>query len=77
MTAQPHILIVDDDAEIRDLLARFLRKHGFRADTARDGKSMDTTLQNGRFDLVVLDSVYKEVDAGLGVDVRDARGALR
>jgi hypothetical protein len=28
-------------------------------------------------DLVVLDSVYREVDAGLGVDVRDSRGALR
>ena len=51
----PHILIVDDDREIRDLLARFLRKHGFRVETAADGKAMFRTLSAGRFDLVVLD----------------------
>jgi len=28
METEPHILVVDDDREIRDLLARFLRKHG-------------------------------------------------
>ena len=51
----PHILVVDDDREIRDLLARFLRKHGFRVETAADGKAMFRTLSAGRFDLVVLD----------------------
>ena len=51
----PHILVVDDDREIRDLLARFLRKHGFRVKTAADGKAMFRTLSAGRFDLVVLD----------------------
>ena len=39
----PHILVVDDDREIRDLLARFLRKHGFRVETAADGKAMFRT----------------------------------
>ena len=51
----PHILVVDDDREIRDLLARFLRKHGFRVETAADGKAMFAILSAGRFDLVVLD----------------------
>jgi two-component system OmpR family response regulator len=50
-----HILIVDDDSEIRDLLARFLDKHGFRVTTAADGHNMRKQLENGRFDLVVLD----------------------
>ena len=53
--ASPHILIVDDDREIRDLLARFLRKHGCRVDTAADGRAMMKLLEVGRFDLVVLD----------------------
>ena len=51
----PHILVVDDDREIRDLLARFLRKHGFRVDAAADGREMWRLLEAGRFDLIVLD----------------------
>lgn len=55
MTATPHVLIVDDDAEIRDLLSRFLMKHGLRVTTAGDGRQMDQRLRQGRFDLLVLD----------------------
>ena len=55
MTDQPHLLVVDDDREIRDLLQRFLGKHGLRVDTAADGRAMQRLLDNGRFDLVVLD----------------------
>ena len=55
MTRSPHLLIVDDDREIRDLVARFLKKHGFRVDTAADGREMDRVLAAGRFDLLVLD----------------------
>lgn len=51
----PHILIVDDDAEIRDLLGRFLARHGFRVDTAADGRAMARLMETARFDLVVLD----------------------
>ena len=40
MSRSPHLLIVDDDAEIRDLLARFLKKHGYRVDTAADGREI-------------------------------------
>ncbi|MCC7427510.1 MAG: response regulator [Alphaproteobacteria bacterium] len=51
----PHILIVDDDREIRDLLARFVEKHGFRVTTARDGRDLRRLFPDGRFDIVVLD----------------------
>ena len=51
----PHILVVDDDREIRDLLGRFLRRHGYRVETAADGRQMFAALGAGRFDLVVLD----------------------
>lgn len=54
-TPKPHILIVDDDAEIRDLLSRFLSKHDFRVTTAKDGREMRQALQDWSFDLVVLD----------------------
>ena len=55
MSRSPHLLIVDDDREIRDLVARFLTRHGFRVDTAADGREMDRLLSAGRFDLLVLD----------------------
>ncbi len=55
MERNPHILVVDDDAEIRDLSARFLRKQGLRVDTAPDGRAMMRRLDTGQFDLVVLD----------------------
>ena len=51
----PHILVVDDDREIRSLVAQLLRKHGFRVTDAADGRSMMEALEGGRFDLVVLD----------------------
>lgn len=55
MDPDDHILIVDDDAEIRDLLARYLRKNGLRATAVADGRAMWQALDKGRFDLVVLD----------------------
>ncbi|MGF1474049.1 MAG: response regulator [Geminicoccaceae bacterium] len=55
MKHDPHILVVDDDPEIRDLLARFLRKHGYRLSVAADGREMDNVLAHSQIDLVVLD----------------------
>ena len=55
MQRTSHILIVDDDAEIRDLVARFLRKHEIRVETAADGRAMSKLMERARFDLVVLD----------------------
>lgn len=55
MPKTPHILVVDDDREIRSLVAQLLRKHGFRVTDAADGREMMQVLEDGRFDLVVLD----------------------
>lgn len=52
---QPHILVVDDHREIRDLLARFMSRHGFRVTTAADGREMRKFLKQSAIDLVVLD----------------------
>ena len=51
----PHILVVDDDSRIRDLLARYLHDHGFRVTTAIDAESARATMRSLSFDLLVLD----------------------
>ena len=55
MTNTPHILIVDDNAEIRDLVSRFLVKDGYRVSTAADGREMHKALADKRIDLILLD----------------------
>lgn len=67
-----HILVVDDDEEIRGLLAAYLAGHGFRVTTARDGASMRRALEAARHDLVVLDVMLPGED-GLAL-CRDLRG---
>ncbi len=61
-TTLPHILIVDDDREIRELVARHLRKNGFQVDTAEDGIEMRKVLKTARIDLIVLDRVMPGED---------------
>lgn len=51
----PHLLVVDDDREIRDLLTRFLTRHGYRVTNARDGREMRKAVADWRIDLIVLD----------------------
>ena len=51
----PHLLVVDDDREIRTLLSQFLTRHGFRVTGAKDGVEMMRTLDSARVDLIVLD----------------------
>ncbi len=55
MIQSPHILIVDDDRELRQLLTAFLTRHEFRVNAAADGRAMDKLLETARFDLIVLD----------------------
>lgn len=62
MDAEPHVLVVDDDREIRDLISRFLRKSGFRVDVAADGPAMRHTLAQSKIDLVILDRVLPGED---------------
>jgi two-component system OmpR family response regulator/two-component system phosphate regulon response regulator OmpR len=49
------VLVVDDDAGIRDLLADYLAKQGYDVSTARDGGEMDERLRAGMPDLIVMD----------------------
>ncbi len=55
MTETRHILIVDDDREIRTLLGDYLQKNGYRTTTVADGKAMRRALEQSHVDLIVLD----------------------
>ena len=74
----PQVLVVDDDAGIRDLLADYLAKQGMKVATARDGKEMDERLAGFDPDLIVMDlmmpgedglSLTRRVKAGRDVPV--------
>jgi two-component system OmpR family response regulator len=55
MQGAPHILIVDDHREIRELVSRVLSKEGFRVSAAADGRAMHKALADSRIDLILLD----------------------
>ena len=55
METMPHILVIDDDREIRDLLARFLERHRFRVTAVRDAREARRAWPAGHYQLVVLD----------------------
>jgi two-component system OmpR family response regulator len=50
-----HVLIVDDDRGIRELLATYLEKNGMRVSLAANGRQMRAVLEQGAPDLIVLD----------------------
>ncbi|HEU0218706.1 MAG TPA: response regulator transcription factor [Stellaceae bacterium] len=52
---EPHLLVVDDDARLRNLLRRYLTDSGFRVTTAADAKEARAQLASFAFDLIVLD----------------------
>lgn len=51
----PHILVVDDDGRLRDLLSKFLMEHGFMVVTASDAVEARGRLNSLDFDLIILD----------------------
>ena len=55
MERPDHVLVVDDDAEIRGLLGEYLERNGFRVSLATDGREMRRALDSSRPDIVVLD----------------------
>jgi two-component system OmpR family response regulator len=71
MERPDHVLVVDDDAEIRTLLSEYLTQNGFRVSLARDGREMRSALETSRPDLVVLDVMLPGED-GLAL-CRDLR----
>jgi len=50
-----HILVVDDDLGLRELLDRYFAGHGYRVTTVANGRQMREALANHRIDLIVLD----------------------
>jgi two-component system phosphate regulon response regulator OmpR len=55
MAGQAHILVVDDDKRLRDLIARYLSEQGFRVTVAIDASEARAKLKSIAFDLIVLD----------------------
>ena len=55
MSESSHILIVDDDRDIRTLLGDYLQKNGYRVTAVAEGKAMRRALEHSHFDLIVLD----------------------
>lgn len=62
MLAEQHLLIVDDDPDIRQLLSDYLSAAGYRVSTACDGREMRVKLDMNVIDLVVLDLMLPGVD---------------
>ncbi len=55
MNSAPHIAIVDDNREIRDLIGRYLQKHEYRVSIVDSAASFRRLLERSAFDLAVLD----------------------
>ena len=51
----PHLLVVDDDARIRELLGGYLRQNGFRVTLAEDGAAARAQMEGLAFDCLILD----------------------
>ncbi|MBT5414149.1 MAG: response regulator, partial [Rhodospirillaceae bacterium] len=68
---RPHILVVDDDNRLRELLRKFLSENGFRVTTAADSAEARGQMGHIAFDLLILD-VMMPGESGL-----DLAGALR
>ena len=59
---QDHILVVDDDLEIRELVKTYLEKNGYSVSTAHDGNQMWKILEHSHIDLIVLDIMLPGTD---------------
>jgi two-component system, OmpR family, response regulator len=66
MNRHPHILVVDDDREIRELLRNYLEKNGFRATAVAGGQDARLTLGRRHVDLIVLDLMLPN-ESGLDI----------
>jgi two-component system, OmpR family, response regulator len=60
--AEKHILAVDDDPSMRELIANYLTDHGFRVSTAAGGEEMARIIAEDLVDLVVLDLQLAQED---------------
>ena len=69
MSAPARLLVVDDNEDNRDMLARRLRKRGFEVDVAEDGRSALVQIEQSQYDLIVLDVMMPDMS---GLDVLTA-----
>ena len=75
MERTPHILIVDDNREIRDLLARYLARNGMRASVAESAAAARKAMQKATIDLLVLDIMMPGEDGlSLTRSIRENEG---
>jgi two-component system OmpR family response regulator len=63
---EPHILIVDDDLQIRKLLGRYLAEQGFRVTLASDKRTLNAALESNDIKLIVLDVMLPD---GSGLEI--------
>src|ERR1700694_2346655 len=69
----PHLLVVDDDRGIRDLLSRFLSREGYRVTTADTAAEARAKLHGLKFDLLILDVMMPgETGFDLAKSIRNA-----
>ena len=73
---QPHILVVDDDKRLRDLIGRYLTEQGYRVTTAVDAADGRGKMAGITFDLLVLD-VMMPGESGLELARRRHCACLR
>jgi two-component system OmpR family response regulator len=66
MSSEPHIIVVDDHSDIRDLVGAYLSKHGFKVSVAESGAALRKLLDRMTADLVILDVMMPGED-GLAV----------
>ena len=64
-----HILVVDDDSRLRELLRKFLSERGFRVTTAANAADAEAKLSSLEFDLMILDVMMPGED-GVGLTRR-------
>jgi two-component system, OmpR family, response regulator len=75
MEPVPHIAVVDDHRDIRDLVGKYLQQQGYRVSLAESGTALRRLLDRGAIDLIVLDVMMPGED-GLSV-CRELRGGSR
>lgn len=78
MNRSQHILVVEDDREIRTMVSRLLQKNGYRVTVSEDARSMDRALAAANIDLILLDvmlpgedglSICRRIRASSGVPI--------
>jgi two-component system, NtrC family, response regulator AtoC len=62
MTERSHILVVDDDPTMRDVLSELLADDGYQVSTAVHGREALDRLAGGSVDLILLDMLMPELD---------------